>query len=947
MGSETPLVGRAAELQQLFTAAQQARAGNPSALLVHGEPGVGKTRLVTEVAAQLEVDGFRVHWGKCMRFAAESSSFLPIVQAFGPDLDLVATDAGTSALQRVGAALDAGVKASPFALIIDDIQWADASSLDVLAYIVAGFRRGQPLLLLGTYRDTELAAGHRLHGWLADMRRMPGLSLLPLVRLDRHDTSLLVESILGEPPSTIMEDAFQRSNGNPYMVELLLENLEPPSDRAPDSLPTDLREALLAAWHRTSASTRALMQVLAIGGRPVDINVLEQVSATVDLTPDMVEEGVAEGEAAGMVTRGQDGSIWFRHPLIAEVLVTTLSPRRVTHLRRLYFAVWLSARHVPEHIRAAHVALHAEAAGETAQALTWSVRAAAETGRMRGYAEESQHLARACRLWPQVNATAGPQADYVPLLRRATQAAHRAGDYDLALSLGNRAYELAGLDEDPLTTSNLLNELNSLRHLAGDRPPLADFEQAVAVSRVYPTSPEHVRALAELAMQERYHRVEGGRDHADDALRLAGDSGSQEALAHALLATADSRRGTPDSPELAREALALARSTEDVWLASNAALCASRCLLDHGQGLEAVRLLTHVRVELIQAGAPHEAAKMAIAAADLLYWFGGWNQARTMLREAMSVRLPALWARWARLTAAELAARSGHPVPAEQHLHRARELGGDTEEPRNGFISAAADVLMARSEYPAALDLIRTEMAAVARTDPTLADDLMVRAAISVADAHSHPSMRELLGDLETERRSMVPSMFEPTSSHDPVPAAYAALYAAHRSRAGNLEGGDAKLWQVAVLGCDAANMAWDAAQARFRLATALLTQRRSPGNAAAALRQAHGTSIELGADVLRADIEALAMQAHLSLEQPQPEALQENGAPLLADVTRREREVLGHLLAGRTYAEIAQALFISEKTVGAHVSHLLRKTHTSSRIQLAELARKVVPHDA
>jgi DNA-binding NarL/FixJ family response regulator len=125
------------------------------------------------------------------------------------------------------------------------------------------------------------------------------------------------------------------------------------------------------------------------------------------------------------------------------------------------------------------------------------------------------------------------------------------------------------------------------------------------------------------------------------------------------------------------------------------------------------------------------------------------------------------------------------------------------------------------------------------------------------------------------------------------------------------------------------------------------LTQRRSPGNAAAALREAHGTSIELGADVLRADIEALAMQAHLSLEQPQPEALQENDAPLLADVTRREREVLGHLLAGRTYAEIAQALFISEKTVGAHVSHLLRKTHTSSRIQLAELARKVVPHDA
>ena len=917
--------------------------------MLHGEPGAGKTRLLTEVAARLATDRFRVLWGRCLRFSADTSSYLPFVQAFGPQVDLVGTGDGATVLERVGAALDADLRAGPVALVIDDIQWADASSLDVLAYVVAGFRQGQRLLLLGSYRDTELGPGHSLHGWLADMRRMPGFSIVPLGRLDRHDTGLLVEAVLGEGVSDVIEETFERSMGNPYLVELLLADLDSSSDGVRDRVPTDLQAALLAAWHRLDESAREVLQVLAVGGRPVDIDVLEQVSASVGLSPEMVETGVALGASAGMVVTDRDQSVWFRHPLIAEVIVTTLSRRRAIHLHRQYLAVWLPARHVTEHVRVAHLALHAEAAGDTAQALTWSLRAAAESAKVRGYAEESQHLARACRLWPEADATGEPMSgEYLTVLRRAVRAARRAGDDHLGLTLAERAYQLADRDADPLTTSDLLSELNLLRVLAGHRVPLAAFHEAVELSKADPTSPQHVRALAELAMQERYHGVRGGRDRAQDALVLARESASEVAVAQALLAVADARRGHPESVERAQESLAVARVTADAWLVSSAALCASSCLLDLGRGPEAARLLLDVRAELVRGRAPHEAAKAAIVAADLLYWFGDWGQARSLLREAMSVRLPPLWARWARLTAAELAAHSGQVGSAEQHLRRAQELGGDAEEPRNGFIAAKTNVLMAQGDHRAALDLIRTEIAAVVRTDQTLADDLMVRAVATVADAYpGDPVVTDLLEALETRRRGLLPLPFERTGPDDPVPAAYAALYAAHRSRIDVPAGGDVELWEVAARACSVATMEWPAAQAQFRLATALLMQRRSRSRAASALRSAHATSTRLGADALRLDIEALTRQAHLSLEEPTSPALQPPDAPLLADLTRREREVLAYVVAGRTYTEIATTLFLSEKTVGAHVSHLLRKTQTSNRIQLAELARKALSHDA
>ncbi len=134
--------------------------------------------------------------------------------------------------------------------------------------------------------------------------------------------------------------------------------------------------------------------------------------------------------------------------------------------------------------------------------------------------------------------------------------------------------------------------------------------------------------------------------------------------------------------------------------------------------------------------------------------------------------------------------------------------------------------------------------------------------------------------------------------------------------------------------------LAWDEAYAWWRAAEALAKDRTARDAAAAALRRAHELAVDLQAAPLLSEVEALANSARISL------ASLDEGPPAataaLPGLTPREREILAHIVAGRTYGEIARELVLSEKTVSVHVSHLLHKTGTANRIELAQLARRV-----
>jgi DNA-binding CsgD family transcriptional regulator len=379
------------------------------------------------------------------------------------------------------------------------------------------------------------------------------------------------------------------------------------------------------------------------------------------------------------------------------------------------------------------------------------------------------------------------------------------------------------------------------------------------------------------------------------------------------------------------------------------AIAVGNCLQGAGRRLEAGPLEYQVYLEIARAGAPHNAAVVALGAAGLSLEFGEWHRCRSLLRDVLSARVDvgSVWV--ARLRSAGLAARSGQLSTAQQHLSRAEELaaslGLGRDPPALEFVDAATDVLAAAGRYQDVVAIVVTEIEAVAQWDPNWADALMARAAAATADwIERDPGDRDeaiaRLDELEAARATAGPPSWPPAPG-DPSPAAYRSLHDAHRSGAVRGHGGDADKWERSVQACDAAGLRWEAAQARYRFAAALLAQRRNRGEAGTLLREGLRIATDLGAEPLRADIEALALQAHISVADPHAEGRSREGAFTVNGLTMREQEVLGHVVAGRTYAEIATELFISEKTVSVHVSNLLRKTGTANRIELAALARR------
>ena len=199
--------------------------------------------------------------------------------------------------------------------------------------------------------------------------------------------------------------------------------------------------------------------------------------------------------------------------------------------------------------------------------------------------------------------------------------------------------------------------------------------------------------------------------------------------------------------------------------------------------------------------------------------------------------------------------------------------------------------------------------------------------------------MREALTRLVKTRATLPGIAFEPSGPDDTVQVARAALFAAESGRVEGVEN-QVGPWREAVAACAKAGIGWEEQTGSWRLAAALIEAGAPGGEAAELLRGVHHYATLQGAAPLQARVEELAASARISLTAPRSPTATVPAAFL--GLTARETEVLAHLVANRTNAEIAEALFISEKTVSVHVSNLLRKTETGSRREVAALARRV-----
>lgn len=943
---EARLAGRTRERELLRRMVRGAVDGTPGVVLVHGEPGVGKTRLVSAMTEHARLGGHAVLWGRCLRFGAASSPYLPFVAAFEGGLaDGLPVDAGDlqvlygaaetaqpvprgiHVVDRVVARL---VEQGPVVLVVDDLQWADASSLDALAYLIAGMRH-QPLAVLVTYRDTGLPDGHPLHAWLADMLRMPGVQDLPLARLGEQETAEQLRHLLhGDPQAALVAQVWERSGGNPYLTELLAGALEPEADVLPEDIPAALRSALSAQWHAQEPDARTVTQVLAVAGRPVESGVLTGVVPGAD-----VDAALHRAEVGGVVQRDRDGRVWFRHPLLADVLYATLLPDEVRRLHRTFVEV-LSAGAASTGARVrADLALHQTGAGMLDEAFETSLAASVEAVRGGALQEAVVLLRRAADLWDEVTpAVRARHGSLAALLADLAYQAFLVGDVDGATAAVRRARALVDEREDPLLAARLVRIDVLTRHAAGEAdPPLAESLRAVRLAAAEPDSAEYAHCLADYAD----HLMWSGE--ADEALRRAteavavaerADDDAVRSLALATLAMVQAQ--DPAAEELAREASRLAIAAGRRELDGVAAIALINVLDSQGRFAEAADTL---------AAAAGRCRGLALAgllgtyAATYLLPLGRLAEAQVILRDVLATRPGGMQAIQAREAALVVAVRSGELDAARLHLDRLRELAPDVEQrvAMHGP-SALAEYLLAVGRPQEALDMLERTIARHSVAEPTYADGLLLwgaRAAAALPAAERGPGLDRVRSERD---KAAVPAFDD--RYRDPVQQAVRALYDAESARC--LAAPDVvERWRTAVRLADAAGLRYDAAEARVRLAEALLAGRHRQ-DAAGPLREAFAMTDEMGATRLSEEIVSVATTARLGLDAPaQPD-------PVVADghgLTGREREILGHLVAGRTYAEIARALVISEKTVSVHVSNLLRKTGTSSRVEAAAWARR------
>ncbi|TDO32648.1 AAA ATPase-like protein [Paractinoplanes brasiliensis] len=632
---------------------REAAAGRASALLVTGEAGAGKTALVRSVCSQHDMI-----WATCLPLSTLVVPLLPLRSATAPAFPGRPPDwDATYPVLEVDAWLDRAASERLVVLVIDDVQWADQSSLDVLMYVLAG-RADRRLAVIMTLREGEDAG--RLRPWLADVRRFPRLASLTMSRLDRVATGEQIGDLLGRPPHQgLLDDVYTRSAGNPYLTSLLVNGLSPDATNLPAGLPGALRDALSRAWHGLSPAAREAAVVIAVGGRP------QRVTALAALLNDVLPL-LREGVDGGVLRVEPDGRYWFAHPLLAEVLIGELLPEE----RRAWHSAYASALddHAADPSRAASLARHYEQAGLHAAAYTWALRAATLTTS----GPESLRLLRTALALRPPDA-AKSQAD---LLVRICQAAARDGrdteELEATLEL------LPLLDPESLGHAMLLLRLSELKLATGRS--FYDFDALQAALRVtarHPASREHALALATTAITFLYGQDPEGERVATAAIEAALAEGSAELRVYALIVDA-MRRTDATAFAIAEQAYAGAAGLRLPHLMTEATFACSRSAPLAGSD-KVVSLYDRCRDDLQAAGAAHNHVSLMCAwAAYVLLPAGRWDECTDRLRTALGSRPGPMGDVLARLVGAELACLRGRQAEAEAHLARAEEVFAET-----------------------------------------------------------------------------------------------------------------------------------------------------------------------------------------------------------------------------------------------------------------------------
>jgi DNA-binding CsgD family transcriptional regulator/tetratricopeptide (TPR) repeat protein len=989
-------VGRIEELELLEAASRRAADGEPAVVLVGGEAGVGKTRLVAELTSRCAADGTRVLAGGCIPVGEGTLPYAPIVEV----LRALLTDLGAGAvrelvgpswpeLARLLPALGAPDRTgphdqtaqarlfelllgllgrlseqAPLVLVVEDLHWADRSTRDLLAFLVRNLRRERVLVVV-TYRDDE-PGQQQLGPYLAELDRAGRVQRLELARLDPVQTEAQLVGILGAAPTAELVDVvFARSEGNPFFTEELLTAVRAGSSE----LPATLRDLLRGRVQALSEPARRVLEVVAVAGRQVS----HQLLATVASLDDRQLDGASREAVASqlLVTRpGEDGydedGYDVRHALVREVIETDLLPGERTRLHTALahtVADLLSSGELDWSGSAAEVAVHWDRAGDRPNALEWSVRAGVEAEGSYAYAEAFHHYGRALDLWDRVtDAEARAGVDHVEVLQRAARAAFASGDTDRALALVEQALGLVDPVVDPVR-AGLLHERRGL-YLFVTRDLASRFEalgQAVRLIPADPPSRERARVLASYAEALVFAaRIEEARTASGEAAAIARQLGANLEVGRALVvlgwtqvAAGDFQAGIASL----REACRLAEQHADLDTLGRAYGWLAEALMQAGHLQDAVEVSLSGREPLRRLGqaGQQQDTYLLSQAAEALFKLGRWDQAHEVTAQALARATPHDLSLLSTVAGLEIGRGEFQAADAHLELIKERSLSpGSTPEAARGYAALTAELGLWQGQPEEAQAAVQEGLDRVADTDERVRSGRLLCLGMRIqADRAELGRARHHQGEVEAAIRAadalasraaaMAPNPLVPGATPMPATGAVTALFNGERSR---LEGrSDPAHWQAAAAAWLALGRPYPAAYAQWRQAEALLASGAPKAKAEETLRAAHAVAVRLGAVPLRRELELLAQRDRVRLAAPAEPAAAEPEVPSVAaslGLTRREAEVLALVAEGRTNRQIGQALFITPKTAGVHVSRILAKLGVAGRGEAAAVAHRL-----
>jgi DNA-binding CsgD family transcriptional regulator/tetratricopeptide (TPR) repeat protein len=941
-------VGRAREMGELERALRAALAGRGSTALVAGEAGIGKTRLASELGHRARVEGFEVLRGRSIDLVGTELPYQPFVDALGPLVAFPRVDGATGGSQLrmfhdLAALLVDRADAAPVLLVLEDLHWADTSTLDLIVFL-AHTIEDRRVMLVATYRADEAASAPRMRRLADGVRRCGAAVPVELGPLSRDEMAALLAAHAGPPRSAALTDALTdaivaRSEGNPFFAEELMASATAGDRNA--ELPPGLRDLLLQRVTRLDRATRGLLRLAAAAGRAVGYPLLVGAAARPE---DEIRESLRQAVDHGvLVADHADGTFRFRHALLAEAVYATILPGEREDLHaRLADQLARGAAAAP-----GELASHWAAAGRPVEALTASVEAAGQAESVFGLAEALTHLERALTVWPTVpDAADRVGLDLPDLCARTAELARQTGASTRAVDLIQQAIGLVG-DGDP-RRSRLEHRLGSYLYASGRADDaLRALERAVALTPPSPPSRERAEALSALGSGLGVAwRHEESRAICEQALALARTVGARTAEYRALIMLGS------DLAYLGRAEEGLAT----LWQVLRRAEADADPVCLEG----AYVALTDV---LIMLGRPGEAARLAGLALEALRPYGGRDHSTLRSNRIEALVACGEWDEADRTSVAALRVATNYP---HQTLIARAELDvgrGDFDAARERLEAARATLrvdrdLAAYAVFVAELALwerrwtdaeqIVAEGMARARSRHTA----LIRVWLSAKGLRAQADLAALArarrdGDavrdrvararrlLTTARRAAVES-----DAVTPKAAGLLALAHAEEQRARGVARPD--LWSRAADAWGGLERPAWVAYCRWRQAEALVAAGAGRDDASRPLREAHAVVVRLGAKPLAEQIELLAQRARLELTPP--DAAPAPTAPGLDEVlglTPREAEVLALVARGHTNREIAAALVISVRTAGVHVSHILRKLGAPNRVEAAAIAHR------